>query len=203
MDVSIILPWTATLQPSLIQSISQFATVFISLLALALGIFNFAWSNWMPGKIIISDPLLYAIQLGGGEPQIEQSLTMNIPLTFLNSGGATRFVQDIRLILRQNQNESKELYFVRRSSSMDSEANDSMAQQFVVEGHKTYSSVFLFHRKPGGFVPSVGICKAVIKVKLDDKKWIVAHEFDFDIKEGQNIHVMYPTYSDPEREMDL
>ena len=136
------------------------------------------------------------MQIEHGDPQNEQSISMKVPLIFLNNGGATRFVQDVVLILRQNESESNELFFVRSAASMDDNAIDSMAQQFVIEGHKSYSSVFLFHRNIGNFAPSVGICKARVKVKLDNEEWKIIHEFDFKIGPNQNLHLILPHYCD-------
>lgn len=71
-----------------------------------------------------------------------------------------------------------------------------LAQQFAVEGHKAYSAIFFFYRKPGGLIPSEGICKAKLKAKIDDKNWETVHEFDFIINAGQNVRIMDSNYCD-------
>lgn len=120
---------------------------------------------------------------------------MQIPLIFLNEGGATRFIQDLKLIVEQNGRESNELFFANTSSSMDDKENH-LAQQFAVEGHKAYSAIFFFYRKPGGLIPSEGICKAKLKAKIDDKNWETVHEFDFIINAGQDVRIMDSNYCD-------
>jgi hypothetical protein len=197
MDISIILPWAATLKQSSIQTASTIATVIISLFALGLGLINFWWSNYRIGKIKVSDPLLYALSLGHSEPK---SIEMQIPLAFLNTGGATRFIQDLKLILQQNGKESNELFFERQSLSFYSDDNersdDHLAQQFVIEGHKAYSAIFYFYRKPGNFCPSAGTCKAKLKSKVDKEDWKSLHEFDFKIGDNQDLHVLSPHHLD-------
>jgi len=168
MDVSIILPWIAPLQPSWIQSASTIATVIISLLASGFGLFNFWYGNWRRGKIIVSNPISYALVLENDNPKNEDKLTMFIPLIFLNSGSTTHFVEDVRLILQQNDNKSNDLFFGRSYSSWE-DNRGMMAQSFAIDGHRAYSANFMFYQKPGGFVPKEGICKAEIKAKLNDR----------------------------------
>ena len=176
MDISIILPWNATLQQSSIQTYSTISTVVISLFAVFLSLFNFWWSNYRKGKIIVSNPLIYAICVGFNDPA---SLSVGVPLVFLNTGGQTRFVQDLKLILVQNGRESNELYFANTAPSMSERGSNTLAQQFAIEGHKAYSSTFFFYRKPGRFVPSAGICTAKLSAIIDDESWKYIHEFDF------------------------
>jgi len=168
MDISIILPWTASLQQSSIQKYSTISTVIISLFAIIFSLFNFWWSDYRTGKIMVSNPLIYAMSLGYSKPE---SLRLEIPLVFLNTGGATRFVQDLKLTLEQNNKESKELYFANTSPSMDSAATHQLAQQFAIEGHKAYSATFFFFRTEVGFAPTVGACIGKLKARIDDKEW--------------------------------
>gem|GEM_PF-5578071 len=175
-----------------IQDIATIISVSISSIALFFSLY-LSWDlYWRKSKIIVSDPLLYSISLGHNE---SKSLSMQIPLIFLNEGGATRFIQDLKLIVEQNGRESNELFFANTSSSMD-DNEKHLAQQFAVEGHKAYSAIFLFYRKPGGFVPSKGICKAKLEAKIDDGNWEKVHEFNFIIKADQNLHIMASHYCD-------
>jgi len=195
MDVSIILPWTAILQPSKIQIISSLAAVLISVLALVFTFFNFYWSNWRKGKIIVTDPLVYAISLGEHEARPEH-IYIKVPLIFLNEGGATRFIQDLKIVLQQNGKQSDELHFTNMASSMNDDEAEHFAQQFPIEGHKAYSAVFFFFRKPGGMVPSAGNCKAKIYAKIDELGWKEIHEFDFNIDPDQKLYDFSTIYCD-------
>jgi len=181
--------WITTLEPSWIQSISAIATVVISLLALGFGLFNFWYGNWRKGKLIVSDPLSYALVFETDKPTREDKLMMFFPLILLNDGGITQFVQDIHVILHQNDLQSNELYFGRSYSSWD-DNHGALAQQFVIDGHKAYSANFMFYQKPGGFVPKEGICKAEIKAKLNDANWEKIHEFTFMIDSNQKYRLI-------------
>lgn len=175
-----------------IQGIATIISVSISSIALFFSLY-LSWDlYWRKSKIIVSDPLLYAIWLDSEEPK---SLSMRISLIFLNEGGATRFIQDLKLIVEQNGRESNELLFAGTSPSMD-DPKRHLAEQFAIEGHRAHSATFFFYRKPGGFVPSKGICKAKLEAKIDDGNWEKVHEFNFIIKADQNLHIMASHYCD-------
>jgi len=174
-------------------------TIFISLLALAFGLYNFWWGNWRKGKLITSDPLIYS--LTAHEYNLENSkevfsrITIQFPLVILNTGGTTRFIQDIKLIIKQNEKESNEIYFDHIYLSMDMK-DGTKAQQFAIEGHKAYSACFHFYRRMTNLILSPGSCKVIIKAKIDNDDWKTLHEFDFIIKDGQNLGAFNPNYVD-------
>ena len=193
LDIAIILPWNTTLQQSSFQTYSAISTVLISLSALIFSGISFWWSNYRIGKIIVSSPLIYAICLGHKDPP---SLSMEIPLIFLNTGGQTRFIQDLKLTLVQNGNKSNELYFANTEPSMSNRETSTLAQQFAIEGHKAYSSTYLFYQESSGFNPSTGDCTAKLSAKIDDADWKYIHEFKFCIREDQDLHVAESVYAD-------
>lgn len=201
MNVSIVLPWVTTIQPSWIQSFSSIGTVIISLLALVFGLFNFWYGNWRKGKIIVGDPVSYAMVFGPGKSESKDRLMVFVPLIFLNDGGMAQFIQDMRLFLQQNSNESDELLFGRSYLSWD-DNKGMMAQPFAIEGHKAYSAVFMFLREPSGFAPTEGVCNAKLEVKLNEENWKIIHSFTFNIQHNQEFNRLIPRRCDVKIESD-
>jgi len=91
--------------------------------------------------IKVSSPLLYALAIGHNKPE---SLSMQFPSTFINNSNTLCIIQDLRLILEQNNNQSNELYFANSKSSMNNHES-LLAQQFAIESNRTYSAAFFFH----------------------------------------------------------
>ena len=143
--------------------------------------------------IKVSSPLLYALAIGHNKPE---SLSMQFPLTFINNSNTPCIIQDLRLILEQNNNQSNELYFANSKSSMNNHES-LLAQQFAIESNRTYSAAFFFHRSPGNFIPIAGTCKARLKAKIDDK-WRPILEFNFNIRADQNLHIFSSNYCEAE-----
>ncbi len=131
-----------------------------------------------------------------GNSKTFSDITMQFPLVILNTGGSTRFIQDLKLIIKQNGKASDDLYLARILSSMNSRADSIMAQQFAIEGHKAYSACFFFTRDDANLILSPGTCKAIIKAKIDNEGWKTLHEFNFIIKSDQDLSVFNTHYTD-------
>lgn len=153
--------------------ILNIAPLFIAILALVFTLISFWYMNLREGKLIVTKPLSYAIYA----PKDNKLLHVRFPLTFYNNGAATRSVQNIRVTLQQNDNESNNLYFshtslrlislLKSDDTLAEEFTDDLAYQFAIEGRKTYSKIFGFEWSPAKFVPSEGKCKVVIEARLD------------------------------------
>lgn len=147
---------------------TDYPALLISSLALLFAIGSFWWMNWRRGKLIVGPPRSYAA-VSKGENDL---LIVQLPLVFINDGAAAHVVQSLRLVLEQRGKKSAILYFNNTLSKLASNDDREWARQFAVNGRKSYSSVFVFQRKPGKFVLSAGKCRAILDAKLNKgKKW--------------------------------
>jgi len=175
--------------------------LFISTLALLFTIFSFWWMNWRKGKIIVGPPRSFAATSKGED----DLLIIQIPLVFYNDGAASQVIQNLRLTLVQNGNRSAILYFNNTVSDLVNTKTREWARQFAVEGRKSYSSVFVFQRKPGNFIFHKGKCQAILEGKLNNnEKWEEMLTFDLQIQ-GKRVNTMNsgqitPYDNDPDRE---
>jgi len=175
--------------------------LFISTLALIFTIFSFWWMNWRRGKIIVSPPRSFA----AASMSEDDLLIIQLPLIFYNDGAASQVIQNLRLTLVQNRNQSAILYFNNTIPDLVNTKNREWARQFAVEGRKSYSSVFVFQRKPGNFIFHKGKCQAIFEGKLNnDDKWEEMITFDLQIPDKSvntmNSGQLLPYDNDPDRE---
>lgn len=175
--------------------------LFISTLVLLFTIFSFWWMNWRRGKIIVGPPRSFAAT----SKSEDKLLIVQLPLVFYNDGAASQVIQNLRLTLIQNGNRSAILYFNNTVPDLVNAQNREWARQFAVEGRKSYSSVFVFQRKPGSFTFHKGKCQTTLEGKLnDDEKWKKMLTFDLQIS-AKSVNIMnsgqlIPYDNDPDRE---
>jgi hypothetical protein len=123
---------------------------------------------------------------------------------FYNNGAATHVVQNLRLTLEQGNKKSEVLYFNNTLSNLVSNDKREWARQFAVEGRKSYSSIFVFQRRAGGFVFAPEMCKAILEAKLNKgNKWQTLLKFDIQTPEDKiktlNSNTIIPYDNDPDR----
>ncbi len=178
-----------------------YVPLFISFLALFFAIFSFWWMNWRRGKIIVGPPRSFAAT----SKSQDDLLIIQLPLVFYNDGAASQIIQNLRLTIIQNGNRSAILYFNNTVPDLVNAQTREWARQFAVEGRKSYSSVFVFQRKPGNFIFHKGKCQAILEGKLNnDVKWEEMLTFDLQIQ-GKSVNTMnsgqlIPYDNDPDRE---
>lgn len=177
------------------------AALFISSLALLFTIFSFWWMNWRRGRLVIGKPQSFAA-VSKGENDL---LLVQLPLVFYNDGATAHVVQSLRLHLEQEDKKSSALYFNNTLASLVSNEGRQWARQFAVEGRSSYSSVFVFQRKPGKFIFSPGKAKATLEGKLNnEQKWRTLLTFDLYTPEAiignLNSSTLLAYDNDPERE---
>lgn len=176
--------------------------LFISTLALLFTIFSFWWMNWRRGKIIVGPPRSFAAT----SKSEDDLLIIQLPLVFYNDGAASQVIQNLRLTLVQNGNRSTILYFNNTVPDLVNAQTREWACQFAVEGRKSYSSVFVFQRKPGNFIFHKGKCQAILEGKLNnDEKWEEMLTFDLQIP-AKSVNTMNSGQliaydNDPDREL--
>ena len=177
--------------------------LFISTLALLFTIFSFWWMNWRRGKIIVGPPRSFAAT----SKSEDDLLIIQLPLVFYNDGAASQVIQNLRLTLVQNGNRSAILYFNNTVPDLVNAQTREWACQFAVEGRKSYSSVFVFQRKPGNFIFHKGKCQAILEGKLNnDEKWEEMLTFDLQIP-AKSVNTMNSGQliaydNDPDRELE-
>jgi len=77
------------------------------------------------------------------------------------------------------------------------------ARQFAIEGSKDYSSIFVFKRTSGKFVPSLGKCAAILEAKLyEDIEWRTLLFLDLNIKRTDNLNCLLTYDNDPDGAFD-
>ena len=177
------------------------ASLLISFFALFFTIFSFWWMNWRKGKIIVGPPRSFAAT----SKSEDGLLIVQLPLVFYNDGAASQVIQNLRLTIIQNENRSAILYFNNTVSDLVNDKNREWARQFAVEGRKSYSSVFVFQRKPGNFIFHKGKCQAILEGKLNnDEKWEEMLIFYLQIQDKRvntmNSGKLTPCDNDPDRE---
>lgn len=173
--------------------------VIISIAALAFTVLSFWWMNWRKGKLIVGPPRSFAL----ASPGEDQILIIQLPLVFYNNGAATQVVQNLRMTLEQSGKKSPILDFNNTVSDLASGGERQWAKQFAIEGRKAYSSIFVFQRTPGKFVPSLGKCAAILEAKLyEDMEWMTLLVFDLNIKRTDNLNCLLTYDNDPDRAFD-
>ena len=177
------------------------ASMLISFFALFFTIFSFWWMNWRRGKIIAGPPRSFAATSNGEDGLF----IIQLPLVFYNDGAASQVIQNLRLTIIQNENRSTILYFNNTVPDLVNDKNRKWARQFAVEGRKSYSSVFVFQRKPGNFIFQKGKCQVILEGKLNnDEKWEELLTFDLQIQDKRvntmNSGKLTPCDNDPDRE---
>jgi hypothetical protein len=171
----------------------------ISIGALGFTIFSFWWMNWRKGKLIVGPPRTFAL----ASPGEDQILIVQLPLIFYNNGAATQVVQNLRVTLEQNGKRSPILDFNNTVSDLASVGERQWARQFAIEGRIAYSSIFVFQRTPGKFVPSLGKCSARLEAKLyENMDWMTLLVFDLNIKRIGNFNQLLTYDNDPDRALD-
>lgn len=173
----------------------------LALMGLVWAIGTFWWMNWHKGKIVAGIPRTYAAVSHG----MDEMLSVRLPLVFYNTGAATIVVQNLKLTLEQNGNESAILYFNGTVSKLDACGELEWATQFPVDGRRAYSVICEFLRKPGHFVFAAGQCNALLEGKFDaDKKWRVVTRFKLRTPakylKTLNSRTLIPYDNDPDRE---
>jgi len=124
-------------------------------------------------------------------------------LVFYNNGAATQVIQNLRLTLEQDGKKSPILDFNNTVSDLASDGERQWARQFAIEGRKAYSSIFVFQRTPGRFVPSIGKCLARLEARLyEDMEWVTLLVFDLNIKGIENLNCLLTYDNDPDRALD-
>jgi len=177
------------------------AALLISTFALFFTIFSFWWMNWRRGKIIVGPPRSFAVT----SKSQDDLLIVQLPLVFYNDGAASQVIQNLRLALVQNGNRSAILYFNNTAPDLVNAQTREWARQFAIEGRKSYSSVFVFQRKPGNFIFHKGKCQAILEGKLNnEEKWEEMLTFDLQIQDKSvntmNSGKLTPCDNDPDRE---
>ena len=177
------------------------AALLISIFALFFTISSFWWMNWRRGKIIVGPPRSFAATSKGED----DLLIVQLPLVFYNDGAASQVIQNLRLTLVQNGNRSAILYFNNTVPDLVNAQTREWACQFAIEGRKSYSSVFVFQRKPGNFIFHKGKCQAILEGKLNnDAKWEEMLTFYLQIQDKRvntmNNGKLTPCDNDPDRE---
>ena len=102
--------------------------LFISTLALLFTIFSFWWMNWRRGKIIVGPPRSFAAT----SKSQDDLLIIQLPLVFYNDGAASQVIQNLRLTLVQNRNQSAILYFNNTVPDLVNTKTREWARQFAV-----------------------------------------------------------------------
>lgn len=175
----------------------------VSALALLFTILSFWWMNWRKGKLIVGPPRSFAAVAQGGN----ETLIVQLPLVFYNDGAAALTVQNLRLLLQQDDRTSPTLYFNNTLHNLASDEGRLWARQFAVEGRSSYSSIFVFQRRPGNFHFAAGRCQAILEGKLDrSDKWRRMLKFHLQtpvqILDSLNGGPLIPHDNDPDREWD-
>jgi len=145
------------------------------------------------------------LQLLPSSKSQDDLLIIQLPLVFYNDGAASQVIQNLRLSLIQNGNRSAILYFNHTVPDLVKSENREWARQFAVEARKSYSSVFVFQRKPGNFIFHEGKCQAILEGKLNNgERWEELLIFDLKIQEksvnAMNSGQILPYDNDPDRE---
>ena len=138
--------------------------------------------------------------------QGEQGLLLvQIPLVFYNDGAAAQIVQNLRLSLEQNEVRAEILYFNNTLSNLASNDDREWARQFAIGKRSSYSSIFVFQRRPGHFVFSEGVCRAILEARLNDSvEWKTLLDFNLQTPaqslESLNGGPLIAHDNDPDRE---
>jgi len=172
----------------------------ISILALLFTVFSFWWMNWREGRLIVGPPRAFAATAQPGDGL----LIVQLPLVFYNSGALALVVENLRLTLEHTEGHSPILYFNNTLANLSSNEDRQWARQFAVEARSSFSTIFVFQRRPGNFHFIAGTCRAKLEGKLSrSTKWRTLLTFDLqtppEALETLNGRQLIPHDNDPDR----
>ena len=156
------------------------SAIVISVLALLFTTFSFWWMNWRRGKLKLSDVRTYAAVSS------DNSLIIQLPIVFFNSGAMPVLVNNLRLTFPDQGKEHTALFFNNTVEKLASDQGTSMATPFPVHGGEALLKICGFHRSRAGFDFEVGEYHLNIEGRLDQKlDWTVLKSFTLKVRESQ------------------
>ena len=167
----------------------NYPALIISSLALLFTVFSFWWMNWRRGKLIVGAPRSFAAR---GSQQ--ENLIITLPLVFYNNGASAIVVQNLRLLLLQEDSDSKPLFFNATLEKLLKDEGRTFATQFPIRGREAIRLICEFQRSPGNLLFEAGRYPIELQAILDSKKsWERLCRFDLRISESsaRNINQQY------------
>lgn len=156
------------------------AAVIISTLALLFTTFSFWWMNWRRGKLVLSEIRTFAASSSGN------SLVIQLPIIFFNSGAMPVLVNNLRLTFPERGNEHTAMFFNATVERLAMNEGNSKATPFPVHGGQALLKLCEFFRLRSGFMFEVGEYKINIEGKLNqDSHWNNLKTFTLKIRESQ------------------
>lgn len=131
--------------------------------------------NWRRGRLLVGPPRSFAATVQGGNGL----LIIQLPLVFYNNGAIALVVENLRLTLDHANGQSPILVFNNTLANLASNEDRQWARQFAVESRSSFSSVFVFQRKPSNFQFIAGTCRARLEGRLSPStEWRTLLTFD-------------------------
>jgi hypothetical protein len=156
------------------------SAIVISVIALLFTIFSFWWMNWRPGNLTLSEVRTYAAVSSGN------SLVMQLPVVFFNSGAMPVLVNNLRLTFPDHGKEHTALFFNNTVEKLGTDQGSAMATPFPVRGGEALLRICGFYRIRAGFVFEVGEYEINIEGKLDgNPDWKVLKTFTQKVRKSQ------------------
>lgn len=156
------------------------SAVVVSVLALLFTTFSFWWMNWRRGRLTLSEIRTYAAVSSGN------SLIIQLPIVFFNSGAMPVLVNNLRLTFPDLGKEHTALFFNDTVEKLASDQGRLMATPFPVHGGEALLKICGFQRSRSGFNFEVGKYELNIEGRLgQDTDWTLLKTFTLKIRESQ------------------
>lgn len=156
------------------------SAIAVSVFALIFTTFSFWWMNWRRGKLTLSEVRTYAAVSSGN------SLIIQLPIVFFNSGAMPVLVNNLRLTFPEREKKYTALVFNDTVEKLASDQGTSKATPFPVHGGEALLKICSFQSRCSGFHFEVGEYELNIEARLNpSKEWILLKTFTLIVRESQ------------------
>jgi len=156
----------------------NYPALIISTLALLFSVLGFWWMNWRRGRLRVGGPRSYAACAAGDR------LILALPFVFFNDGASAIVVQNLRVLVLNDQNDPKPLFFSATVERLLKDDGRALATQFPIRGREALRLICEFQRIPANLVFEARRYPLELQAILnEDKEWKPLCAFDLNVRE--------------------